>query len=145
MLSLLERKSQLEIFCFYPLSPSICLSVYLSIFPSVHLPIYPSINLSICPSVHLFICSSVHLFICSSVHLSICPSVHLSIWPYKLNTSMRNRAGVRDPHGNLGPSWTTLCTFVHLVSCLCSSARLGGMESTKPTSSDLCREFIFLK
>ena len=60
---------------------SICLYVYLSIYPSIHLSIYPSIHLSIYPSIHLSIYPSIYLSISPSIHLSIYPSIHLSIYP----------------------------------------------------------------
>ena len=57
----------------YPSSiyPSICLSIFRSIYPSIHL--YLSIHLAIYPSVYL----SIKL----SIHVSVCPCIYLSVYP----------------------------------------------------------------
>ena len=63
------------------MSPSILLSIHLSVYPSTRLSVCPSVRLSVCPSVRLSVCPSVRLSVCPSVRLSVCPSVRLSVCP----------------------------------------------------------------
>ena len=66
--------------CLY-ISPSVCMSVHLSVYQSICLYISPSVCMSVHLSVYQSICLYISPSVCISVHLSVCHSICLYISP----------------------------------------------------------------